>query len=144
MGTPNNLMPLVMRVATGKMDALQLYGTDYATADGSAVRDYIHVVDLAEGHVAALEAMDKGPNLGVYNLGTGRGTSVLELISAFENATGAEVPFNAVGRRPGDVPELYAGTERAERELGWKAMRNLSDMCADSFRFAQRNSRTDL
>lgn len=141
MGMPNNLMPLVVRVATGKMDALKLYGTDYTTADGSAVRDYIHVVDLAEGHVAALEAMDEGPNLGVYNLGTGRGTSVLELISAFEEAAGVAVPYNAVGRRPGDVPELYAGTEKAERELGWKAKRDLADMCSDSFRFAQRNSR---
>lgn len=136
MGIPNNLMPLVMRVATGKMNALQLYGTDYATADGSAVRDYIHVVDLAEGHVAALEAMGEGPNLAVYNLGTGRGTSVLELIAAFEAATGVEVPYNAVGRRPGDVPELYAAIEKAERELGWKAKRSLADMCSDSFRFA--------
>jgi UDP-glucose 4-epimerase len=141
MGIPNNLMPLVMRVAIGKMEALQLYGTDYATSDGTAVRDYIHVVDLAEGHVAALEAMDKGPNFAVYNLGTGRGTSVLELISAFKESTGAEVPYNAVGRRPGDVQELYAATQKAERELGWKAKRNLADMCSDSFRFAQRNSR---
>lgn len=139
-GIPNNLMPLLMRVATGQMEALHLYGIDYPTADGSAVRDYIHVVDLAEGHVAALQAMDNGPNLAVYNLGTGRGTSVLELISAFEKAAGVAIPYNAVGRRPGDVPILYAATEKAERELGWKAKRNMADMCSDSYRFARRNS----
>jgi len=140
-GIPNNLMPLMMRVATGKTDALQVYGTDYPTSDGSAVRDYIHVVDLAEGHVAALEAMDKGPNLAVYNLGTGRGTSVLELISAFEKAAGVAIPFNAVGRRPGDVPELYAATAKAERGLGWTAKLSLADMCTDSFRFATGSRR---
>ena len=138
-GIPNNLMPLLTRAATGKTEALQVYGTDYPTPDGSAVRDYVHVVDLAEGHVAALENLDRGQNLGVYNLGTGRGTSVLELISAFEQATGVEVPHVAAERRPGDVSELYAATEKANRELGWTSKRSLADMCSDSLRFAFNN-----
>ncbi len=142
-GIPNNLMPLLTRVATGQMENLQVFGTDYPTADGTPVRDYIHVVDLAEGHLAALEALDKGQNLGVYNLGTGRGTSVLELISAFEEAASAKVRHSAAERRPGDVPELYAATEKAYRELGWQAKRSLADMCADSLRFALRCARVD-
>jgi UDP-glucose 4-epimerase len=137
-GAPNNLMPLLVRAAVGKMDDLQVYGTDYPTEDGSAVRDYIHVTDLAEGHVAALEALSSQENFTVYNLGTGRGTSVLELIAAFEGATGAKVPHVAAGRRPGDVATLYAATEKAERELGWRAKRGLAEMCADSWRFNSR------
>lgn len=138
-GTPNNLMPLVTRAAGGEMNALSVYGTDYPTPDGTAVRDYIHVVDLAEGHVAALEALANGEGFGVYNLGTGHGTSVHELIAAFEAATGATVPCIAAERRPGDVAEMYAGTEKAGRELGWDAKRGLAEMCADSWRFARRN-----
>jgi len=138
-GVPNNLMPLVMRAARGQMDRLHIFGTDYPTADGTAVRDYVHVVDLAEGHVAALEALDKGEALQVHNLGTGRGTSVLELIAAFEQATGAKVPYVADERRPGDVAAIYAATGKAERELGWRAMHGLAEMCADSWRFATRN-----
>lgn len=138
-GIPNNLMPLVTRVAGGKMKKLSVYGSDYPTTDGSAVRDYIHVEDLAEGHVVALEALFNGERLGIYNLGTGRGTSVFELISAFEEATGVEVPHVPADRRPGDVAEIYAATEKAGRELGWRARRGLTEMCVDSWRFAKRN-----
>ena len=137
-GVPNNLMPLVTRVALGKIDRLQIYGTDYPTPDGTAVRDYIHVVDLAEGHVAALEALGKGETLQLYNLGTGHGTSVMELIAAFEQATGVKVPYVAADRRPGDVAAVYAAAGKAERELGWRATRGLPEMCADSWRFASR------
>ena len=134
-GIPNNLMPLLARVAAGNMEILQVFGTDYPTEDGTAVRDYIHVTDLAEGHVAALEALNGEENFSVYNLGTGRGTSVLEMIAAFEEATGVQVPHVAAGRRPGDVATLYAATEKAERELGWRATRSVAEMCADSWRF---------
>lgn len=134
-GIPNNLMPLVVQAAAGKMDALQVYGTDYPTEDGTPIRDYIHVVDLAEGHVAALEALNSREDFGVYNLGTGHGTSVLELIGEFEKATGIKVPYVAAERRPGDVAQLYAATDKAERELGWQATRGVAEMCADSWRF---------
>ena len=137
-GVPSNLMPLVMRVAKGGADCLHVYGTDYPTPDSTAVRDYIHVIDLAEGHVAALEALCKGEALQVYNLGTGCGTSVLELISAFEAVTGVKVPYVSTERRPGDVSAIYAAVEKASRGLGWRATRGLADMCADSWRFANR------
>jgi UDP-glucose 4-epimerase len=139
-GVPNNLMPLIARAALGEGGHLQVYGTDYSTPDGSAVRDYIHVADLARGHVAALEALGKGEALQLYNLGTGRGTSVLELIAAFERATGVKVPHVAADRRPGDVAAIYAAVGKAERELGWRATRDLPEMCADSWRFATRFS----
>lgn len=138
MGIPSNLMPLVTRTARGEIDCLQIYGTDYPTRDGTAVRDYIHVVDLAEGHVAALDAITLGESLQLFNLGTGRGTSVIELIDAFEVATGVKVPGVAADRRPGDVAELYADAGKAERELGWRATRGISEMCADSWRYATR------
>ena len=137
-GVPNNLMPLITRAALGETDRLSIYGTDYPTPDGTAIRDYIHVVDLARGHVAALEALGKGDPLQLYNLGTGRGTSVLELIGAFEQATGAKVPHVAADRRPGDVAAMYAAVGKAERELGWHATHDLAEMCADSWRFATR------
>lgn len=137
LGTPNNLMPIVTRVARGDLPRLEIFGTDYPTADGSAVRDYVHVSDLAEGHVAALEALANGDSLQVYNLGTGRGTSVLELVEAFEQATGARVAHVASARRPGDVAEIYAKARKAEKELGWRARRNITDMCADSWRHAR-------
>lgn len=142
-GMPNNLMPLLTRAAAGKMDALPVYGTDYPTADGTAVRDYIHVVDLAEGHVAALEAMRSREGCQVHNLGTGHGTSVQQLIVAFEEATGVAVPHVPAERRPGDVAAMYAATGRAERELGWRARRGLTEMCLDSWRFAKRNQSED-
>jgi UDP-glucose 4-epimerase len=135
-GIPNNLMPLVTRVARGEMDRLQIYGTDYPTPDGTAVRDYIHVVDLGEGHVAALEALSSGESPQLYNLGTGRGTSVMELITAFEEANSVKVPHVEADRRPGDVAAMYAEAGKAERELGWRATRGISEMCVDSWRFA--------
>lgn len=138
-GTPTNLMPLVARAARGESSHLQVFGRDYPTADGAAVRDYVHVVDLAEGHVAALAALGEGDPLQIFNLGTGRGTSVLELIAAFEEATGQQVPFVDAERRSGDVAQLYAAVDKAERELGWRATRGLREMCADSWRFASRN-----
>jgi UDP-glucose 4-epimerase len=134
-GPPNNLMPLITRVASGQKERLEVYGTDYPTTDGTAVRDYIHVADLAEGHVAALENLAAGDPLQIYNLGTGTGTSVFELIAAFELATGVAVPHAITGRRPGDVPALCAAPGKAERELGWRAQRGLREMCADSWRY---------
>ena len=129
-GRPNNLMPIVMKVAKGEIPELSIYGNDYPTADGTCVRDYIHVVDLAKGHIAALEKMEKGAN--AYNLGTGKGTSVLEMVQAFEEASGKPLPHKIVGRRAGDLPELIADPSRAERELGWKAELNVSDAMRDT------------
>jgi UDP-glucose 4-epimerase len=135
-GRPNNLMPLLVEAACGRLDALEVYGTDYPTRDGSAIRDYVHVTDLAEGHVAALDALTARRNFGLYNLGTGQGTSVLELIDTFAKVSGVEIPYRPADRRPGDVAELCAATGKAERELGWRASRSLAEMCADSWRFA--------
>lgn len=132
-GIPNNLMPYVCRVAAGELPELRVFGGDYPTPDGTGVRDYIHVVDLAAGHVAALDRLASG--VGVWNLGRGVGVSVLELVAAFEEATGTRVPYRIVDRRPGDVAALYADPSRAEAELGWKATRALADMCADAWRF---------
>lgn len=137
-GEPANLMPILTRVARGERPALEIFGRDYPTADGTAVRDYVHVVDLAEGHVAALAALGSGDPLQVYNLGTGRGTSVLDLVAAFQEATGCKVPMTDSERRDGDVAQLYAAVDKAERELGWKARRGLKEMCTDSWRFAMR------
>ena len=141
-GMPTNLMPLVARVALGESPHLEVFGRDYPTADGTAVRDYVHVVDLAEGHVAALAAIGEGDPLQTFNLGTGRGTSVLELMSTFEEATGQKIPSIDAERRSGDVAVLYAAVDKAERDLGWRATRGLRDMCADSWRFATRNFRS--
>ena len=140
-GTPTNLMPLLVGAALGHSPPLPIFGRDYPTADGTAVRDYLHVADLAEGHVAALAALGRGDPLQLFNLGTGRGTSVLELIAAFEQATGQSVPTTDAGRRSGDVAQLFAAVGRAERDLGWRATRGLAEMCADSWRFAERNFR---
>lgn len=134
-GEPSNLMPYMAQVAAGRRDRLSVFGGDYPTVDGTGVRDYIHVVDLAEGHVAALEAMAEEGSFLVYNLGTGRGTSVLELIAAFETATGVRVPYQIVDRRPGDVAETWASVEKAATDLGWKAKLGLEDMCADMWRW---------
>jgi UDP-glucose 4-epimerase len=141
-GTPTNLMPLIVRVARGDSPHLNVFGRDYPTADGTAVRDYVHVVDLAEGHVAALAALGEGDPLQVFNLGTGRGTSILELVAAFEEATGMPIPTVEADRRSGDVAQLYAAVEKAERELGWRAKRGLAEMCADSWRFASDRNET--
>lgn len=132
-GIPNNLMPYVTQVAKGKLERLRVFGNDYPTVDGTGVRDYIHVVDLAEGHVAALENLTEGVH--IYNLGTGKGTSVLELVNAFEEANGIEVTYEIVDRRPGDIASCYADASKAERELGWKAKRDLVAMCRDAWRF---------
>ncbi|MTI80456.1 MAG: UDP-glucose 4-epimerase GalE [Firmicutes bacterium] len=132
-GIPNNLMPYVTQVAKGKLDKLRVFGNDYPTIDGTGVRDYIHVLDLAEGHVAALDNLKEGAH--VYNLGTGQGTSVLELVKAFEEANGIEVPYEIVDRRPGDIALCYADASKAKRELGWEAKRDIIAMCRDSWRF---------
>nr|GEW17399.1 UDP-glucose 4-epimerase GEPI48 [Tanacetum cinerariifolium] len=139
-GTPNNLMPFIQQVAVGRQPALQVFGTDYSTKDGTGVRDYIHVVDLADGHTAALSKLSD-PNIGceVYNLGTGKGTSVLELISAFEKASGKKIPLVKTGRRPGDAEIVYAATAKAERELNWKAKYGIEDMCRDQWNWACKN-----
>ncbi len=134
---PNNLMPYIAQVASEKLPELSVFGDDYPTRDGTGIRDYIHVVDLAKGHTAALARLAEGPGRWVYNLGTGRGTTVLELIDAFEAASGVKVPYRIVGRRPGDVAELWADPSRAERELGWKATRDIEQMCVDTWRWQQ-------
>lgn len=138
-GTPNNLMPYVTQVAVGRRERLRIFGNDYDTPDGTGVRDYIHVVDLAEGHVAALrELMDRGRSLTV-NLGTGRGHSVLEVLRAFERACGHTIPYEIAPRRPGDVAACYADASRARELLGWTARRDLDTMCADSWRWQSLN-----
>ncbi|MEY2890918.1 MAG: UDP-glucose 4-epimerase GalE [Pseudomonadota bacterium] len=138
-GTPNNLMPYVTQVAVGKLTKLQVFGNDYDTPDGTGVRDYIHVLDLAEGHVAALRyLLDKRQSLTV-NLGTGQGYSVLELVKAFERASGRPVPYDIVARRPGDIAACYADPALARALLGWQATRGLDAMCADSWRWQSQN-----
>ena len=134
-GIPNNLMPYVAKVAKGELDELNVFGDDYDTIDGTGVRDYIHVVDLAKGHVKAIENLSKGIN--IYNLGTGRGTSVLELVNTFIRVNNVDVPYKIVDRRPGDVAICYADPSKAERELGWKATLNLEDMVRDTWNFAK-------
>jgi UDP-glucose 4-epimerase len=138
-GTPNNLMPYVAQVAVGRRDKLSVFGNDYATPDGTGVRDYIHVVDLAEGHVAALRRLLEAPGSLTVNLGTGRGYSVLDLVAAYARASGRPVPYEIVARRPGDVAACYADPALAERVLGWRAQHDLDRMCADSWRWQTMN-----
>ena len=139
-GIPNNLMPYVVRVAAGKLEQLSVFGNDYETHDGTGVRDYIHVVDLAKGHIKALEKLEKEKKgLFIYNLGTGVGYSVLDMVKAFEEATGKKVNYKIVDRRPGDIATCYADPKKAEEELGWKAEKNLEDMCMDSWRYIENN-----
>lgn len=138
-GIPNNLMPFVAQVAVGKLPRLRVYGGDYPTPDGTGVRDYIHVVDLALGHLAALEHLSSHPSPITVNLGTGQGTSVLEMIRAFEKASGRKVPYEIVARRPGDVAECYADPSLAMELLGWKAGRGVDQMCADQWRWQSQN-----
>jgi UDP-glucose 4-epimerase len=138
-GTPNNLMPFVAQVAVGKRDTLRVFGNDYATPDGTGVRDYIHVLDLADGHVAALRHLQDGGGSITANLGTGRGYSVLEVVRAFEAASGRPVPYEIVPRRPGDVDACYADATLAHERLGWRATRDLDTMCADTWRWQSRN-----
>ncbi|MDO9263881.1 MAG: UDP-glucose 4-epimerase GalE [Desulfosalsimonadaceae bacterium] len=138
-GVPNNLMPYICRVAVGKLPELKVYGDDYPTPDGTGVRDYIHVMDLAEGHARALEKITSGSGLVTYNLGTGKGCSVREMIAAFEKASGRRIPVKVTGRRPGDVPAYYADPSLAEKELGWRARRGVPEMCADAWRWQSMN-----
>ena len=134
-GIPNNLMPYIAKVAVGKLPCLNVFGDDYDTPDGTGVRDYIHVVDLALGHLAALKYADGHKGAEAINLGTGRGTSVLEIVHAFERASGREIPYRVTPRRPGDIATCYADTSKAAKLLGWKAERTIDDMCRDSWRF---------
>lgn len=130
---PNNLMPIIMKVSTGEIKQLSIYGDDYNTVDGTGVRDYIHVVDLAKGHVAAIKKMK--PGVLIYNLGTGRGTSVLEMVSAFEKASGEKLPYRIVARRAGDLAEIYANPNKAKKELGWKAELTIEDAMNDTIKY---------
>ncbi len=138
-GIPNNLMPYVTQVAIGKLKELGVFGNDYDTPDGTCIRDYIHVMDLASGHVAALKALKPEGGLSIYNLGTGRGTSVLELVNAFMKATGVNVPYSIKPRREGDVVACYADCSKAKEELGWEAKYGIEQMCADSWNWQQKN-----
>lgn len=138
-GIPNNLMPFITKVAVGKLPKLSVFGGDYPTPDGTGVRDYIHVVDLAAGHVKALQKLDSHPGLVTYNLGTGNGLSVLDLVKAFSEASGQEIPYEIVDRRPGDIAMCYADPKRANEELGWKAQYGVKEMCEDSWRWQSQN-----
>lgn len=136
-GIPNNLMPYIVRVAIGQLEKLYVYGNDYPTHDGTGVRDYIHVVDLARGHVKAIEKSKKGIN--IYNLGTGTGYSVLDVVKTFEKVNNVKIPYVITERRPGDVAECYADVSKAKREIEWEAKYNLEDMCKDSYNYIVKN-----
>ena len=138
-GIPNNLMPFISQVAVGKLPRLNVFGNDYPTPDGTGVRDYIHVVDLAQGHVKAVDKLRDKPGVAVYNLGTGQGYSVLEMVEAFEQATGREIPYRIAERRSGDIAACYADPALAKAELGWEASRGLAEMCADAWRWQSQN-----
>lgn len=138
-GIPNNLMPYINQVALGKLDHLRVFGNDYPTPDGTGVRDYIHVVDLAKGHIKAIERAEKMTGVEAYNLGTGKGYSVLDIVKNFESATGVNIEYEITPRRPGDIAECYADSTKAETVLGWKAEKSLEDMCRDSWKFTQNN-----
>lgn len=138
-GIPANLMPFISKVATGELECLNVFGNDYNTPDGTGVRDYIHIVDLAKAHIKGLERLDKDKKgMHIYNLGTGKGYSVLEMINAFERVNNIKVNYKIVGRRPGDVAICYANPEKAEKELDWKAELGLDDMCYDAYEFTKR------
>lgn len=138
-GIPNNLMPYISQVAVGKLAELRVFGDDYPTVDGTGVRDYIHVVDLAKGHVSAIEKFSENPGLEIYNLGTGKGYSVIEMVNAFSKASGRNVPFTVVARRPGDIAECYADPGKANRELNWEAVFDIDRMCEDTWRWQSMN-----
>lgn len=140
-GIPNNLMPYITQVAIGKREKLQVFGNDYPTTDGTGVRDYIHVVDLAKGHLAALDKNLQESGVKTYNLGTGKGVSVLELIQAFEKASGQKIPFEIAPRRSGDIAECYADATKASVELNWRAEKTIEQMCEDSWRWQSQNPR---
>ena len=138
-GIPNNLMPYITKVATGQLEKLNVWGNDYPTPDGTGVRDYIHVVDLANGHVKALEKIVENPGVKIYNLGTGKGYSVLEVVENFKEASGVDVPYVIGPRRPGDIAECYADASLAKTELGWEAEFGIKEMCADSWNWQKNN-----
>lgn len=138
-GIPNNLLPYVAKVAAGILPKVNVFGDDYETPDGTGVRDYIHVVDLAKGHVCAVKKLLEHPGLSIYNLGTGIGYSVLDIIKNFEKACGKEIPYEIVPRRPGDVPVCYSDPGKAQRELGWKAQYGIDKMCEDAWRWQSNN-----
>ncbi len=139
-GIPNNLMPYVARVASGQLKELSVFGNDYDTPDGTGVRDYIHVVDLAKGHLCALNKIEKeGKGLYIYNLGTGKGYSVLDMVKAFEETTGKKVPYRITERRPGDIATCYADPQKAKEELNWTAEKDINDMCKDTWNFIEKN-----
>jgi UDP-glucose 4-epimerase len=138
-GIPNNLFPYISQVAVGKLPYLSVFGNDYPTPDGTGIRDYIHVVDLALGHIKALDKLISNPGVVTYNLGTGRGYSVLEIVNAFEKISGNNIPYRITKRRPGDIASCYADPSLAKKELGWYAKRGIEDMCADSWRWQSKN-----
>ena len=139
-GIPNNLMPYITKVATGKLENLNIFGNDYPTHDGTGVRDYIHVCDLANGHLKAVEKLESNPGLVIYNLGTGTGYSVLDMVNTFKLACKVDVPYKIAPRRPGDIDTCYASPEKAEKELGFKTTRTLEDMCLSSYNFEKNNN----
>jgi UDP-glucose 4-epimerase len=138
-GIPNNLMPYVAQVAVGRRPFVRIWGNDYPTPDGTGIRDYIHILDLADGHIKALEKLETNPSLVTYNLGTGRGYSVMEVIKAFEKACQLKIPYQIMDRRPGDAPISYADPTKANRELNWHAQKTLDDMCLDAWRWQSQN-----
>ena len=138
-GIPNNLMPYITQVAVGKLAQLRVFGNDYDTPDGTGVRDYIHVDDLAHGHILSLNKIEENPGLVIYNLGTGKGTSVLELVHAFEKANNIKINYQIVERRPGDIAECYANADKAYREMGFKCTRSIVDACRDSWNWQKNN-----
>ncbi|BDU50095.1 UDP-glucose 4-epimerase GalE [Haliovirga abyssi] len=138
-GIPNNLLPYIAQVAVGKLKEVRVFGNDYPTIDGTGVRDYIHVVDLAKGHLKALEKLEGKPGIVTYNLGTGKGTTVLEMISAFEKACNKKIPYKIIERRAGDIAKCYADPEKAEKELNWKAEKGIEEMCKDSWNWQSKN-----
>ncbi|MGB5447095.1 MAG: UDP-glucose 4-epimerase GalE, partial [Psychromonas sp.] len=138
-GIPNNLMPFIAQVAVGRREKLAVFGDDYDTPDGTGVRDYIHVMDLADGHIAALKAVGSQAGLHIYNLGTGKGSSVLEMVDAFAKASGKEIPYSISPRRPGDIAECWADVSKANRELNWSATRTVKEMAEDGWRWQSRN-----
>ena len=138
-GIPNNLMPFIAQVAVGRRDHLSVFGDDYATPDGTGVRDYIHVMDLADGHIAAIRGVGNKAGLHIYNLGTGQGLSVIDMVNAFTAACGHDVPYQICPRRPGDIAECWASTAKAEADLGWKATRTIEQMTADTWNWQSKN-----
>ena len=138
-GVPNNLVPYIAQVAVGKLSELQIFGNDYPTPDGTGVRDYIHIMDLAKGHMQALEKLTMNPGLLTYNLGTGKGYSVLEMVNAFAKAAEKNIPYRIVDRRSGDIASCYADPSKAEKELSWKAAKSINEMCIDTWRWQTKN-----